>query len=337
MRIQLTPSQQQHFNKTRELLAYLDSPELQSESQAVKDAAELGFLQHSLQGFRSIQDPGVYPEGHHAAGKSKDRFYYKDGGYKKKPLELATVDSAGMLDQQEELELQLMEVKNALSMGEEVPEKFAQFSPQERALITEIYRRQVGQGSRTSVGMLGLSGRVFPADHPQAGQKIPFSMTPEYRNKRSEKLALDQIGGVEPDMGIGLYGGATDAMHRVPAAKAPERIALIENIKQGLSSLNQSDGKRTGEALRQSRLKRKVNLDDQLFFLENGVPNTHRGTFIPEGASPELTKLVKAQASEDRRDNKIVANSTLEERREELARQIALNQIERILAEGPNL
>ena len=214
MRLSLSPTQQIHFDRTRQLLSLLDNPNT-FDSTAAREAAEVGLLQHALEGYRDIKDPGVYPEGNPNAGLSRDRYYYKD-------------ESKGT--------------------------------------------------SRGKIGVMGATGRVYPQDHPTlAGQPIPFSMTKDELAARSDKLFLDQASGVDPDTAQGLYGMETHAMHRKPAAEYPELIADKDNIKQGLASLNMSDGKREGQALIDGRQKRLLRLQGERFVAENETPYKQRG------------------------------------------------------------
>ena len=278
MRLSLSPTQQIHFDRTRQLLSLLENPNT-FDSTAAREAAEVGLLQHALKGYRDIKDPGVYPEGNPNAGLSKDRYYYKDEskGYKDRPLDLEKTDIEGLLTEDEIRDIEILEVQNALNGIEEI-DKFKSLTEGQRALLVALYRKHISGTSRGKIGVMGATGRVYPQDHPTlAGQPIPFSMTKDELAARSDKLFLDQASGVDPDTAQGLYGMETHAMHRKPAAEYPELIADKDNIKQGLASLNMSDGKREGQALIDGRQKRLLRLQGERFVAENETPYKQRG------------------------------------------------------------
>ena len=316
MRISLSPTQREHFDQTRELLRLLKDPTL-FDTPAAREAAEVGLLQHALKGFRKINDPGVYPEGDPNEGKSKDRFYYKDKskGYKDIKLSLGrNASTEGLLSKDEIRDIEILEVRNALNGVEEI-DKFQTLDDEQKLALVNLYRKHISGTSRGEIGVLGATGRKYPKDHPTlAGQTIPFSMTSDELAERSDKIFLDQASGVDPDTGQGLYGMPTHAMHRKPAAEYPELVADKNNIKQGLASLNMSDGKAEGQALINARQKRLERLEEERFFAEHGVSHKQRG-----GVSKQTLA-----------DNRIAASMSREELQSELAQRLLEQRIEEI-------
>ena len=316
MRISLSPTQREHFDQTRELLRLLKDPTL-FDTPAAREAAEVGLLQHAMKGFRKINDPGVYPEGDPNEGKSKDRFYYKDKskGYKDRGLSLGKkAETKGLLSEDEIRDIEIREVRNALNGIEEI-DKFQTLDDDQKLALVDLYRKHISRTSRGEIGVLGATGRQYPQDHPTlAGQPIPFSLTSDELAERSDKIFLDQASGVDPDTGQGLYGMPTHAMHRKPAAQYPELVADKDNIKQGLASLNMSDGKKEGQALINARQKRLERLEAERFFAEHGVAHKQRG------GVPKQTVV----------DNRIAASMSREELQNELAQRLLEQRIAEI-------
>ena len=298
-----------HRNRVARTNRLFTSPEAveirSSDDDLLRESYELGYLDHVLQGWKHLEDRGV------------------DGRTKKphKTFGLATDDVIELGDD-ERLQMQINEVQNALSGSVDVPEQFRQIDDNERAYILGLIKKHVAKGSVSSVGNLGTTGRVYPTDHPLAGQKIPVNQTPDERYARGEKLVLDVAGMVDPDTNAQLTGNELDAMHRQPAAEYPELVAAISNIKMGPNSMNQSDGRREGEDVQASRQSRLQNLQDERFFLENGVRNKQRGGIDKQTlADNRIAASMSPEELEVERDTRMV---------DQLAQEVLDNHINKV-------
>ncbi len=231
-----------------------------SDDALVKEIYELGYIDHLLGGFKHLTDRGI-------------------DGRTNRPhttLGLGTDDPA-VMSQAEQNQMQINEVKNALS-GNEIIDSYAnQINPEEAAYIKGLIAKHVLGTDRAKVGGLGTANRLYPSEHPLAGEVIPVDMTPGDRYDRADKIFLDVAGMVDPDTGAQLTGNELDAMHREPAAERPDLIAVPSNIKMGGKSMNQSDGRRQGDALADSRRTRLVRLQGERFLDENDIPAKQRG------------------------------------------------------------
>lgn len=266
----------------------------------VGESAELAFLDHYLQGWKNLADPGI--DGR--TGKPIQKF------------KLA-VDDQVELPQAEIFEAQMLENKRALAGVEDI-EGFQTMSEEEKDFARAIIQKHIGGSEIGSIGGLGTTGRTYPLDYADkslAGTKIPVSFAPGEKQNRGLKLMLDKVGGVDPDTGAGLLGVEIDAMHREPAAVRPDLVTAVGNIKMGPTAQNQSDGKRTGEDLINSRKSRGMNLYDELFYSENGVPNKWRGKLDPQTQSDQTlaTKMTQREIEQEFTNHQV--NTLLEELR----------------------
>ena len=257
-----SPTQAAHRDKTQSLFFTPEARALRNDP-SIAEVQELALLDHLFSGWRNLESKGI-------DGRS---------GKPIKKYKLA-VDDPVEMDRAELVQAQINEVKNALGGNVETPEAFRTMSPEDREYVDSVIRKHIAGADIGTMGGLGTNQRRFPSDHPDAslrGQIIPVSFAPGQKQDRGVKLLLDKAEGVDVDTGIALHGVDIDAMHREPAAERPDLVADIGNIKMGPTSMNQSDGRRTGEALQGSRKSRLLNLQDELFFLENGIPAKQRG------------------------------------------------------------
>ena len=256
-----SPTQLAHKRKALDLFFSPEGRALRSDPE-LSEYGELALLDHAFSGWKHLQDKGI------------------DGRTGKPISKLALgLDTPIEMDKAELLQAQINEVKNALSGVEEV-EGFRQLDPADREYVAGLIRKHIAGADIGTIGGLGTNQRRYPKDYhdPElAGTVIPVNWEPGQKQERGVKLLLDKVEMVDPDTGVALHGVDIDAMHRQPAAERPDLVADIGNIKMGPTAMNQSDGKRVGEALKQSRQTRKLNLDDQLFYVENGVPAKWQG------------------------------------------------------------
>jgi hypothetical protein len=225
-------------------------------------AFETGLLDHALSGWKNLQPKGI--DGR--TGKPISKFA------------LAVDDAVEMTDE-ELVQLQINEVKNALNNKEQI-DGYRQLSPDHRALVSNLIKKHIAGGDIGEIGGLGTNQRRYPKDYKDAalaGELIPVNFEPGQKQERGVKIISDVVEGVDVDTGGGIYGVEIDAMHRIPAAVRPDLVADVDNIKPGPKSLNQSDGKREGEDLINSRKARLVRLQADRFQLENGIPAKQRG------------------------------------------------------------
>ena len=212
------------------------------------------------------------------APRYSDKRFNADGSPVQLPgYALVTDDPMGMSDI-ERVEMQLAEMA-AMKQASEPEQYGGQLSPSNQAILLDAIRSHVAPESIRVVGGLGVDGRRYPEGHPLAGHSIPTKdiLPSDLRQERANKLFVDVAGMVAPDGGAQLTGNALDAMHRNPMAASvlagrPEEMAAIDNIYMGPQSLNQSDGKRTGEELEKSRATRLHRLLGEHHELETGSP-----------------------------------------------------------------
>ena len=262
MRALFSPTQALHAEKTKRLFLSPEAKALRTDPD-LGEIQEIALLDHLFKGWRNLTDRGV--DGR--SGKAHTTYGL-------------AVDDKVELNKAELLGAQIAEVKNALANNVEVPEAFRQLAPEDREYIGNLIDKHIFASHVGEIGGRGAEGRVYPLDYAVAelrGQPIPANFAPGQKQSRGKKLMLDIAEGVDVDTGVGLYGVDIDAMHRVPAAEAPELVAAESNIKMGPTSMNQSDGRRTGQQLAGSRQSRLLKLQDALFLEEHGVPNKWRG------------------------------------------------------------
>lgn len=256
-----TESQLNHLNKTKNLFLSSEGRQL-LEDPELGEIAKLALADHLFKGWKHLQDPGI------------------DGrtGKPIKKYSLGT-DEKIELPRAELLEAQLGEVSRAINGIEEIG-AYGTLSDEEANYIKNVFIDLIKGSDIGAIGGLGTSGRRYPMDYPDVslrGKEIPVSFAPGEKQERGLKLMLDKANAVDEDTGTALYGVGIDAMHRKPAAERPDLVTAISNIKMGPKSMNQSDGRRTGADLINSRKSRELNLYDKLFFEENEVPNKWRG------------------------------------------------------------
>lgn len=228
-------------------------------------------------------DPDIGPAQEHALLDHVFKGYRKLVPNKSGQLALATDNfpELSSMNAQELNQLQIDEVKNALNNVDYAGE-FKTLEPEDREYVRSLIIKHIPEGSINAVGRAGAEGRTYPKDFDDkelAGTEIPAIYAPGQLKERGISLLLDVAEGADQDTGVGLYATSLAAMHKIPAAVRPDLVTAIDNIKMGQASMNQSDGKRVGLKLEQSRNKRLLNLQDERFYLENGVPNTQRGGY----------------------------------------------------------
>ena len=281
MHARLSPTQRAHRDKTTALFLSPEAKALRDDPE-LAEIQELAMLDHTLSGWKNLQSKGI--DGR--TGKPIPKF-------------ALAVDDAVDLDEAELVQQQIDEVKHALSGEVDTPGAYRQLAPEDRIWIEGLVRKHIAGADIGTIGGLGTNQRRYPLDyHDESlrGQVIPVSFAPGQKQDRGVKLILDKAEGVDEDTGVGLYGVEIDAMHREPAAERPDLVAAISNIKMGPTSMNQSDGKRTGIELEKSRRKRLENLQARRFELENEIPAKQRGGIDPRTNKENLfmSKLDKA-------------------------------------------
>ena len=262
MHARLSPTQRAHSDKTLAMFLSPEAKALRSDPE-IAEIQELAMLDHLLSGWKNLESKGI--DGR--TGKPISKFSL-------------AVDDPVELDRAELVQQQIDEVKHALSGEVDTPGAYRQLSSEDRQYIEGLIRKHIAGTDIGTIGGLGTNQRRYPKDYADESLRdtvIPVSFAPGQKQDRGVKLLLDKAEGVDEDTGVGLYGVDIDAMHREPAAERPDLVAAISNIKMGPTSMNQSDGKRTGIELERSRRKRLQNLQDERFFLENDIPAKQRG------------------------------------------------------------
>ena len=278
-----SPSQLAHKQKTLDLFFSPEAKALRDDPVLGGDTQELALLDHLFVGWKNLQDKGI------------------DGRTGKQIKEFSLgVDDKINMDARELIQAQILEVQNALKLGTDLKAgQFKTLNPEDRQYVEGLIRKHIAGTDIGNIGGAGTNGRTYPLDYKDqklAGTVIPVNFAPGQKQDRGVSLLLDKAEMVDPDTGVALYGVDIDAMHRIAAAERPDLVADIDNIKMGPTSLNQSDGRREGEELVQSRRQRDMNLYDQRFYLENGVPNKQRGGIDKQTNAENLaqTKLEKS-------------------------------------------
>lgn len=266
MRRLFTESQLAHQQRRDRLFL---SPEAQAAAAAdplIAEVQGLAALDHAFKGWKNLESRGI-------------------DGRSGKPISTFSlaVDDPIELSRGEVLEAQIKEVQNAIANGEQVG-AFRDLTPEQREWYRGLIQKHIAPGEINTIGRLGTNKRTFPKDYKDpalAGTQIPVNWKDGQMNERGTALLLDKVEGMDPDTGVSLYGVDIDAMHRQPAAEFPELVAEVSNIKMGPTSMNQSDGRRTGEDLVNSRKSRLQNLQAARFLEENGIPIKQRGGIDP--------------------------------------------------------
>ncbi len=283
-------------------LAYLDSlqdPRVAGDA-LLKEIGELALIQNAMKGRRDFVS-------------GSDTFEYKDPNKAPRQQQFAMTEADPVeMSERDLLSLEIAEAKNAIENKVDIPEAQSPFSETESRMVGDIFRRNLRQGDLNMYGKEGTANRKYGPEFGElAGSTIPVNMSPEQVTDRSVKLYVDIAGGVDPDTGAGLYGVNLDAMHRNPAAHYPDQVATVDNIKFGPRHMNRGDGDAEGEALRDRRKSRLVNLQAKRFAMENddsGVPPTTKmvgSTVVPLDASPELTQKLLDADKRDRAEAKL--------------------------------
>lgn len=232
----------------------------------VREMYQLALVDSSLAGFK------------HMAPRYSDKRINSDGT----PVQLTgyalVTDDPMPMSALERVEMQLNEM-DAMKQASQPEQYGEQLSPTNQRILLDAIRAHVAPESIRKVGGLGVDGRRYPEGHERAGHSIPTKdiLNAALRQERANKLFVDVAGMVAPDGGAQLTGNPLDAMHRRPMAASvlagrPEEMAAVDNIYMGPNSLNQSDGKRVGEQLEQSRASRLSRLLGERHELETGSP-----------------------------------------------------------------
>ncbi len=259
-----SPTQAAHKQRALDLFFSKEAKALRSDPVLGGETQELALLDHLFGGWKNLQDKGV------------------DGRTGKQIKEFSLgLDDPIEMDRRELIQAQINEVQNALSQGtDQKAGQFRTLSAEDRSYVEGLIRKHIAGTDIGTIGGLGTNQRRYPKDYKDpklADTVIPVKFQPGQKQDRGVALLLDKAEMVDPDSGIALHGVEIDAMHRIPAAERPDLVADIGNIKMGPTSMNQSDGRREGKKLETSRRQRDMNLYDELFYLENGVPNKQRG------------------------------------------------------------
>ena len=259
-----------------EAVALRSDPEL-------SEVMELAALDHYLKGWKNLS-----PRYSKATGKELP-------GY-----ELA-VDDVVDRSELDRVEFELADTRKAL-LEPEIPDGYSYLNADDRAWLQGALTKHIFGGARDKIGELGTKSRVYPSNHPQKelrGTPIPAVFIGTQKRDRGDKLLLDIMEGIDPDRNVGLYGEPIDALHRRPAAKNPELLTAIDNIRPGGSSINQSVKAFEGEEYINALKSRESRLIAEQFALENGVraaPPDKGSTAKADNAL--WTKMVKKRDQE---------------------------------------
>ena len=139
---------------------------------------------------------------------------------------------------------------------------------------------------------------------------------------------------MDSDSGAGLYGLPIDVMHKISAAERPDLIADPNNLKYGPQSMNQSDGRRSGDKLLDSRKQRSQNKYAEVFEAENGVPLKQRGTPLGDVNDKGTIELLKEQGRQDLAERRLVSKMNQEQLRAELSQRLLAQRVDELLASG---
>ncbi len=244
---------------------------------------ELAALDHYLKGWKNLSPR-----------------YSKATGQELPGYELA-VDDAIDRSELDRVEFELADTRKAL-LEPEVPDAYSYLNAEDRAWLQGALMKHIYGGARDKIGELGTKGRVYPTNYPQTelqGTKIPAVFTGTQKRNRGDKLLLDIMEGIDPDRNVGLHGESIDALHRKPAAKNPELLTDIGNIRPGGSSINQSVKDFEGEEYINALKSRESRLIAEQFELENGTraaPPDRGSTAKADNAL--WTKMVKERDNE---------------------------------------
>lgn len=278
-----SPTQLAHKQRALDLFFSPGAKALRSDPVLGGENQELALLDHLFGGWKNLQDKGI-------DGRS---------GKQIKEFSLGKDDQIEM-DRGEVLQAQINEVQNALNQDpNQKAGQFKTLTPEDREYVSGLIRKHIAGTDIGEIGGLGTNMRRYPKDFKDpelAGTVIPVNFKPGQKQERGVALMLDKAEMVDPDTGIALHGVDIDAMHREPAAVRPDLVAAIGNIKMGPTAMNQSDGRREGAELQTSRRKRDMNLFEERFLLENGVPAKQRGGIDKQTNAENLaqTKLENA-------------------------------------------
>ncbi len=290
-----------------EAVALRNDPVLGEETQ------ELALIDHLLRGWKHLQDQGI----DNRSGKPISK------------LALG-VDDQIKLPEKEILNIKKQQVDSALNnLTGDLRNRYPTLSSEQLNYVKSLLLKHIAKKDIGEIGGLGTSNRKFPKDYhdqSKAGTVIPVSFEPGQKQDRGVKILLDKAQ--DPS----LYGIEVDAMHVIPAAEDPSLISDINNIKLGPRALNQSDGRRSGPELINSRKQHSQEIYRQLFELENGVPVTQKGVPLGDITDPETIKLLKQQAKQTRDEAKLVSQMSAKEKEEELSEHFLEQKIEELLS-----
>jgi len=234
----------------------------------IREMYQAAVVDSSLAGFK------------HMAPRYSEKRFNPDGSPVQLPgYDLVSDDPLAMSDL-ERVEMQLAEMAVAKQASE--IESAPRLSAANQAILLNAIKEQVSPGAIRVIGGLGVDGRRYPEGHERAGHSIPTKdiLRPDERKVRADKIFVDVAGMEAPVGGAQLTGNALDAMHKHPLAESilagnPKQIADVENIYMGPNSLNQSDGRRVGKELEDSRTARLHRLLGEEHELATGSPVTN--------------------------------------------------------------
>ncbi len=316
----LSPLQSEHRRKAMDLFFSPEAKNLRMDSILGGETQELAMLDHLFQGWRNLSDKGIDER----SGKP----------IKKMGLE---VDTPVQMSELEKLQTELNEVNNAIKMTGNDGEIYRSLSPDDREYVKGLIIKHIGGTDLGGIGSLGSEGRHYPQDYENqelAGTRIPANFAPGQRQSNGIARLLDVAEGMDSDSGAGLYGLPIDVMHKISAAERPDLIADPNNLKYGPQSMNQSDGRRSGDKLLDSRKQRSQNKYAEVFEAENGVPLKQRGTPLGDVNDKGTIELLKEQGRQDLAERRLVSKMNQEQLRAELSQRLLAQRVDELLASG---
>lgn len=267
-RLLLSPAQEQHFKKGRDLFFSPEAVALRSDPD-LGPAQKTAMLDYYFGGWKNLEP---------RYGKKDVKIYGDNGelireGKNELPGFNLANDDPIELDAQEVNDFQRAETLRFMQEGEQKG-AFATLTDDEIAYVQQVLEEELSGGAIDKIGELGTKERYYPKDYADpelAGTKIPAVFEEGQKRARGLKLLTDVIQSVDTDTGAGTYGMSKDALHRAAAANNPGLLTDIGNIRIGNSSLNQSVKQFEGEQLESALDTRLNRLNEEEFFLENGV------------------------------------------------------------------
>lgn len=269
MKLLLSPAQKAHLAQGEKLFFSPEAIKLRDSDPIFKEIAQVGALEHYLKGWKYL-----------APRYGKKDVVIKDSegnivreGKNELPGLALEVDDPVDIDELEVVRHQIAETKRFMEEGE-VPDSFSSLSQDKLDFLKEASLQHLDGGTIDKIGELGTKNRKYATTDPiveRRGQKIPAVFEPGQKRERGIQLIMNAFQNIDVDTGVGTYGVSKDALHRQSAANQPRLLTDKSNIRIGPSSLNQSVKEFEGDKRENALKTRLLRLNNEEFFLENGV------------------------------------------------------------------